>query len=101
MTTSLQQYFVRADHVREKRVGPDVALYVESQRAIHVPNATARFIWECLAEPVTFDELLFMLAEAFETDADMLRTDLRETLEQFAASGLVRTETREHGAGLP
>jgi hypothetical protein len=99
--TTARRYFVRAPDVKEKRVGADVALYVEAQRAIHVPNATARFIWECLEQPVAFDELLFMLSEAFDADEAALRTDLEETLQLFATSGLLLTEPRGDGTALP
>lgn len=100
MTTSAQVYFVRSDKVKVKHVGADVALYVEEGRSIHVPNATARFIWESLQEPLTFDELLFTLSEAFDIDRAILRQDLKETLDLFAKYGLLLTETRDDGAAL-
>ena len=94
-------YFVRSDKVKEKRVGDDVALYVGARRAIHVPNATARFIWESLKEPLTFDELLFILTEAFDTDSAALRTDLQDTLDLFAKSDLLLAEERDDGPPVP
>lgn len=80
--------FVRSSDVKEKMVGPDLALYVGSHRAIHVLNATARFIWESLQEPLTFEELLFVMTEAFEADEDELRADLRQTIDQYVALGI-------------
>jgi len=81
--------FVRADDVKEKTVGGELALYVGAHRSIHVLNPTARFIWESLREPLTFEELLFVLGEAFDADPDVLREDLRETLDQFQALDIV------------
>jgi hypothetical protein len=101
METSTRTYFVRSDNVTEKPVGEDVALYVGARRAIHVPNATARFIWESLREPLTFDELLFILGEAFDVDHAVLRKDLEDTLDLFAKSELLMTETRIDGPPLP
>ena len=83
------RYFVRASGVTEKPVGADLALYVGERRAIHVLNSTARFIWESVKEPVTFDELLFLLREAFDVPDEVLRRDLETTLKQFVELGLV------------
>lgn len=83
-------YFKRLEKVRIKRVGGDVALYVPEQRAIHVLNQTALFIWECLREPATFEELLFMLTEAFESEKKVIEKDLRETLDLLLKNDLVR-----------
>jgi hypothetical protein len=88
------RYFVRSPGVKEKPVGGDLALYVGERRAIHVLNSTARFIWESLLDPVTFDELLFMLGEAFvDIPDDVLRGDLDRTLKQFGDLGLIQAES--------
>ena len=83
-------HFIRSDNVTEKRVGGELALYVGAHRAIHVLNPTARFIWESLSEPLTFDELLFVMTEAFDVDRDVLCTDLQDALDQFRSLGIVR-----------
>ena len=95
----MELYFVRSDRVKEKAVGQDVALYVEAQRSIHVLNKTARFVWESLRDPMTFDELLFVLTEAFDEDGATLRQDLADTLDRFTKVGLVRTQ--DHVDPLP
>jgi hypothetical protein len=46
-----------------------------------------------LEQPLTFDELLFMLTEAFDAEPEVLRQDLQETLDLFAQSGLLATGT--------
>lgn len=94
-------YFVRSDKVKEKRVGDDVALYVGERRAIHVPNATARFIWESLREPLPFDELLFILTEAFAVDPAVLRKDLEDMLDLLVKSDLLLAEERNDGPPAP
>lgn len=77
--------------MKEKPVGDDIALYVNERRAIHVLNSTSRFIWESLREPVTFDELLFMLTQAFDVEHDVLRKDLEDTLQRFKELDLLRS----------
>ena len=85
----MDDHFVRSAGVKEKAVGSDVALYVEAKRSIHVLNPTARFVWEALAVPMTFEELLFVLTQAFDVSGDTAERDLRETLDRFSAAGLV------------
>ena len=81
--------YARSSDVSEKRVGSELALYVSATRAIHVLNPTSRLIWESLREPLTFDELLFVLDESFDADPAVLASDLRTTLEQFRDLGLI------------
>jgi hypothetical protein len=82
-------HFVRSTDVKEKAVGGDLALYIEAHRSIHVLNPTARFIWESLKEPLTFEELLFVMREGFEADEDELRRDLRQMIDECLALGIV------------
>jgi hypothetical protein len=94
-------YFVRSESVKEKTVGEDVALYVEQRRSIHVLNATARFVWECLREPLTFDDLLFMLTETFDVGSDVARKDLQDTLDRFEELDLVSTRPTNDDHSVP
>lgn len=83
-------YFQRLETGKLKRIGDDIAIYVPNQRAIHVLNQTAFFIWECLKEPVTFEDLLFMLGEAFKGERKIMERDLEETLDLLLKNGLVQ-----------
>jgi hypothetical protein len=89
MISSDKKYFIRSEKVIEKKVGTDIALYVQDDRSIHVLNHTARFIWQCLKEPVTFDEILFVMHEVFIVEAETLRNDLKETLALFEEKNLI------------
>jgi hypothetical protein len=91
MTSSDKKYYIRSERVIEKKVGKDVALYDEENRSIHVLNPTARFIWECLKKPVTFDEILFMMNEVFDFETETLKNDLEETLTLFKGKNLFET----------
>ena len=91
MISSDKKYYIRSEKVTEKKVGTDIALYVEDHRSIHVLNPTARFIWECLKDPMSFDEILFMMSEVFNVETATLRNDLEETLVLFEEKNLVGT----------
>ena len=75
-------------------VGGELALYVEQRRSIHTLNTTARVIWESLKEPLTFDELLRVLTQAFDVPPEILRKDLEETLALFTNLDLLRVTNR-------
>lgn len=83
-------YYQRIQKMKLKKVGDQMAVYIPSQRAIHVLNQTTLFLWECLKEPVTFEELLFMLTEAFKGERKTMKKDLEETLDLFLEKGLIR-----------
>lgn len=93
-------HFIRSDNVKEKNVGSELALYVGAQRSIHVLNPTARFIWESLREPLTFDELLFVMTEAFEVDQEVLRHDLQDVLDQFRSLDILHTRAEGDGTAV-
>ncbi len=84
-------FYKRSDQVKIKKIGNNTALYVSRQKGIHVLNETALFIWQVLEEPFTFDELFFMLTEAFDGDRVQMTEDLRELLDLFVKYDLVHT----------
>ena len=53
-------HYKRTKKAKLKRVGGSIAIYVGEQKAIHVLNRTAHFVYECMENPVTFDELVFL-----------------------------------------
>lgn len=85
-------FYRQSEKAKIKKVGSDTALYVSNQKGIHVLNETALFIWEALQDPFTFDELLYMLNEAFEGDIAKMEVDLHEILDLFLRYDLVQTE---------
>ena len=85
-------FYKRSSQVKEKNVGKNKALYVGSQKGIHLLNDTAHFIWEALEEPFAEDELLFMLIEAFDGDPAEMKSDLEELLALFLKYDLIQRE---------
>ena len=85
-------HYRQAGQVKIKKIGNSIALYVDSQKGIHVLNDTARFIWEVLEEPFTGDELLYMVSQAFDGDRAAMKADLDEIIDRFLRYDLIRTE---------
>jgi len=53
-------------------------------------NATARFIWELLADERTLEELVAGVAAAFDVTPDCARTDVLAFVEEITALGLIQ-----------
>jgi len=85
-------HYRQTGQVKIKKIGNSIALYVDSQKGIHVLNDTARFIWEVLEEPFTADELLYMLSQAFDGDRATMKADLDEIIDRFLRYDLIRAE---------
>jgi len=92
MTETGKKYFIRSPNVKEKKVGEDLALYVQEDRSIHVLNPTARFIWECLKTRVTLEEILFMMEQVFKENSETLKIDLEEALSHFSDKNLIEIQ---------
>jgi len=83
--------FIRIKEAKLKNIGGEKAIYLGSTKSIHVLNPDAYFIWECLADRVNFDELLFMLKEVFSSSEADLKEKLKKILEEFVENGLVNS----------
>lgn len=85
-------YYRQASQVKVKQIGNSKALYIGSRKGIHVLNDTARFIWEALEEPLTADELLYMLSQVFDADKAAMAADLEEIIALFLKHDLIQTD---------
>lgn len=85
-------FYKRSDQVVMKKIGNSTALYSGKQKAIHIPNETALFVWDLLETPFTADELLYMLIEVFDGDPAEMKEDLRELLDLFLRYDLIHRE---------
>lgn len=52
-------------------------------------NATARYLWELLAEQQTVDDLAAQLTERFEIDLPQARTDVQVFVDSMSDLGLL------------
>lgn len=64
-------------------------LYRESANTVHVLNATATVIWQCLDGHAHLDELCADLAAVFSVPVERLSTDVLEAVRQFGKQGLL------------
>jgi hypothetical protein len=92
MGRRMMVHYRQASQVKVKQIGKSVALYVDSQKGIHVLNDTARFIWEILEEPFTHDELLDMLSQVFDGDPATMKADLEDILDRFLRYRLIQAD---------
>ncbi len=58
--------------------------------AILTTNEVGAFLWECLSEETTFEELVQKLVGEFEVEEAVARTDVQEFLDELAKHGLVK-----------
>ena len=95
------RYF-QSDHVVSRPLGdgavlvpvdPDGPLRLD---VIYSLNRVAAFMWECLAEGATGDELVRTVCEQFDVSEDQASADVGETVNQMAELDLV--VTRDAGA---
>jgi len=62
---------------------------VVDMNGLVILNATARCLWEALAEDRSVDELATVLAERFEIDESRARADAQAFLEEIGRLGLL------------
>ena len=66
-----------------KTVGGRPALYLSSNRSLHVLSATAELVCRCLEAPATVDELADRLARATDGERATIVADLEEIVPDF------------------
>ncbi|TDD98949.1 PqqD family protein [Jiangella asiatica] len=77
--------FAPAAAIRELDVDGEVTLYHEPTRTALVLNQTASDVWRLLDGQRTVAEIVELLARAYDTDADTVRSGVHTALEQLAA----------------
>lgn len=58
-------------------------------KGIMTLNDTGYFIWNCLSEDKSFDELLKLILDEYEVDENIARADLEEFLRKALESGVL------------
>lgn len=82
--------YVQSGEAKLKKVGKDMTLYVKDQKAIHVLNPTAYLIYEAMKDPISFDELVFVVKEVTQGDVKDIQEDLKETLDLFLKYNIIK-----------
>jgi hypothetical protein len=82
-----KKYLARGDYILRELAGECVLIPTGDAAAafngIITLNPTARFIWEAIQTPRTFEELLAQFLEAYEIDPETANKDLAELLKTF------------------
>ena len=79
----------RRDTVRALELDGDISLYdATSHRAI-VLNSTASDVWRLLDGEHTLDEVVRLLATAYATDPEEIRSDVERTVATLAEAGFL------------
>ena len=83
--------YFRSSSVRSQSIDTGFLLYDLRDRKGYLLNATAEILWRMLDEHPHLDDLVGAFCDRFpEVKPDVMRVDLRRTLENLEGRGLVR-----------
>jgi hypothetical protein len=68
----------------------DISLYDPVRSNVHVLNSTASDVWRLLDGEHTLDEVVELMARAYEVDASDIRVHVARTVDVFTDRGLLR-----------
>ena len=77
-----------AAHVIEEELGDDIVLYDSERKQFYELNPTASDVWRLTTGEFTEDEIVDLLASAYEVDPDELRTPVSEVLTMMTDADL-------------
>jgi hypothetical protein len=72
-----------------ERVGAEAILLDHAAGQAHVVNGSAARLWELLGAARDRESLIVAFAAAYALPADAVRADVEQTLDRFAALGLL------------
>lgn len=72
-----------------ERVGAEAILLDHGAGRAHVVNGSAARLWELLGAARDRESLIVAFAAAYALPADAVRSDVEQTLDRFAALGLL------------
>ncbi|NNF63659.1 MAG: PqqD family protein [Acidimicrobiia bacterium] len=78
-----------AEHLIETEVGGDISLYDPTSERVVVLNATASDIWRLCDGEQTLDEVIDLIAKAYDQRPDEIRPHVTTTIEQFREEGFL------------
>ena len=56
---------------------------------VHQLNSSASFVWNCLSDGLSIDEIALMLSEAFDVEPEAALSDVQAALAEFEGLALV------------
>ena len=78
-------------NVLETEVDGDISLYDPESERVTVLNSSASDVWRLADGEHTFDEIVALLATAYGIDEDMIRQDVRQTVDEFVDARLIES----------
>jgi hypothetical protein len=86
--------FVRSDSVVSRVIAGETLIVpvrrgVGDLASIYSLNPVATAIWQALAEPRSTDEVVRVLADEFEAEAEKIAVDVQSFLAEMQSAGLV------------
>ena len=91
MTATTYELLVQADDVVVELVGDECVVFAPADQALHHLDRSATLVWQCLAEPVTTDDLVADFAAVFGVSTEQIRDHLRLVIDPLLASRAVLT----------
>ncbi|MEX2422683.1 MAG: PqqD family protein [Acidimicrobiia bacterium] len=80
------------EHIIETEVQGDVSLYDAKREQVVVLNATASDVWRLCDGEQTLDEIVSLLASAYQADASTIRPDVEKTVAELVEAGFLPGE---------
>lgn len=76
-------------HIIETEIKGDISLFDAENNQVVVLNATASDVWRLCDGEHSLDEIVDLLAAAYRTSPDVLRDDVRATVDQLQSEGFL------------
>ena len=80
-----------ASHIIETEIDDDLSLYDARAERVVVLNTPASDIWRLADGEHTTDEIVALLAGAYSTTADTIRSDVEEVIASLIDDGLLQS----------
>lgn len=77
------------DHLLETEIDGDISLYDPRTEKVTVLNQTASDVWRLADGSHTLDEMVHLLAAAYQTEPEAIATEVRQTVDHLAEAGLL------------
>ena len=79
-------------HVIETEIRGDISLYDAQNERVLVLNGTASDVWRLCDGEQTLDEIVALLAKAYQIQPDAIRDDVTRTIRQLIDEGFLDGE---------
>ena len=77
------------EHIIETEVQGDISLYDAKREQVVVLNATASDLWRLCDGEQTLEEIVDLLASAYQTEPTVIRPDVEKTVADLVEAGFL------------